>query len=77
MAWCIGWIVSGIALAATGLLNMDRYVPKMGTAWNMRNGEVLGVPYPLVLALAACLMVGGIARLMHEYDKQELSPPSR
>jgi hypothetical protein len=70
MAWCIGWIVSGIGLAATSLVFVERYVPKLGTVGNVMNAEVVGIPYPYILLAAACLMIHGFSGLIKEYDKR-------
>lgn len=64
------WVVSGVGLAVTSLFFLERHVPKLGTFWNMMNGEVYGVPYPFILLVAACLVAYGLSRLMKEYDKQ-------
>lgn len=70
MAWCMGWMVSGVGLAVISLFFLDRYVPKLGTFWNVMYGEVTGVPYPYILLAAAGLVFYGLTGLIKEYDKE-------
>jgi hypothetical protein len=53
------WIGTGIGIGVIGFLFLDTYVPMLGLAWNIMNGNVGGIGYRYVLTLAVTLILYG------------------
>jgi hypothetical protein len=53
------WVALGVGIIVIGFSFLDRYMPKLGLAWNVINGTIDGVAYRYVFAIGILLVLFG------------------